>query len=454
LDAGTIIIQGLVTASMMGGIDLRYRPDMSIAMGLSCGLIGRAAVVPSSAPRTALVGVLAGVPVLLATYVTYATAPYSARNLAAGIASSQIGMWLGFAVLLSTTISGVIYGLAKRVEEAVQLGQYTLERKIGEGGMGVVYLARHALLRRPTAIKLLAPGRASAHDLQRFEREVQTTSALRHPNTIAIYDYGRTPEGVFYYAMEYLDGIDLERLVRSEGPLPDARATRILVQVSRALDESHTAGLIHRDIKPSNILLCDHGHQPDFAKVLDFGLVKQLSDAGVSASIIETLTGTTLYLSPEAILSPAKVDARSDLYALGAVAYTLLTGSAPFSGATVVEVCGHHLHTPVLPPSQRRATPLSPRLEQVVLDCLAKDREQRPASAAALVEQLLACDVAPWSDQDARRWWKERGSVLRAARGAENANGASTGETVAIDLVARRNRTDPARDDKLALPNS
>jgi serine/threonine-protein kinase len=439
IDAGIAIGQAGVMSTIMNAVDMRYRPDMSMTMGVACLLIGRAAVVPSNGTRTLALGVLSALPVLGSTLYTHAGLTGAARLMPPAVAGWQIGCWLGFAVLLSTTISRVIYGLSIKVQEAARLGQYTLERKIGEGAMGVVYLARHALLRRPTAIKLLSPGREGQQDLDRFEREVQTTSALRHPNTVAIYDYGRTPEGVFYYAMEYLDGVDLERLITTEGPLPDGRVVHILAQIAGALEEAHDAGLIHRDIKPSNILLCNHGHQPDFAKVLDFGLVKEATTAATaSGSGVQTLTGTPLYMSPEAITTPSRIDARSDLYALGALGYALLTGEPPFVGMTAVEVCSHHLHTPVVPPSRRRSVAMSPDLEALVLACLAKDREQRPPSAAELAASLAACEgiVEPWSPADARAWWAARGTVLRAQRSSRTAR-SGVGETVVIDLAAR-----------------
>jgi serine/threonine-protein kinase len=255
---------------------------------------------------------------------------------------------------------------------------------------------------------------------------------------VAIYDYGRTPEGIFYYAMEYLDGVDLERLIASDGPQPEGRVVRILRQVAGALSEAHTAGLIHRDIKPSNILLCDHGREPDFAKVLDFGLVKESGPeaAGVASSGAATLTGTPLYMSPEAITAPATLDGRSDLYALGAVGYALLTGAPPFSGRTAIEVYGHHLHTPVEPPSLRRDQPVDRTLESLLLACLAKDRQARPPSAAVLEERLASCPVSPWSTAQARAWWDERGPQLRAALPVPAPT--ESGATVVVDLHGRR----------------
>ena len=437
LDAGVIVAQACVMSLIMDAVDIRFRPDLNMTLGLVCTLIGRAAVIPSNGARTLAVGVLAVLPVMIATYHTHAGLPEARRLMPPAMAVSQIANWMAFALLLSTSISRIIYGLSARVQQAQRLGQYTLERKIGAGAMGEVYLARHALLRRPTAVKLLAPGREGQDALARFEREVQATSGLRHPNTVAIYDYGRTPEGIFYYAMEYLDGVDLERLIASDGPQPEGRVVHILSQIAGALDEAHSAGLIHRDIKPSNILLCDHGHEPDFAKVLDFGLVKDSAADAPGHSGTATLTGTPLYMSPEAITAPSTIDARSDLYALGAVAYALLTGAPPFSGRTSVEVYGHHLHPVAAPPSQRRALPLHPEVERIVLDCLAKDRAQRPASAAALAERLAANTLPPWTKHEARAWWNDRGAGLRSLRAAPVTD-ASTGATVIVDLDRRQ----------------
>jgi len=337
-------------------------------------------------------------------------------------------LWSLCGIALSTVASSVIYGLRRRVSEARRLGQYTLEQKLGEGGMGVVYRARHAMLRRPTAVKLLRPEHAGSHELQRFEREVQATAQLSHPNTVAIFDYGRTPDGLFYYAMEYLDGIDLEALVQAFGPQPPGRVVHIMRQVAGALREAHAVQLIHRDVKPGNVILCSRGGAPDVAKVVDFGLVRDLAASRrVTESALDLVTGTPLYLSPEAITSPGAVDARSDLYALGAVAWFLLAGQNAFPGATVVEVCAHHLHTPPEPPSRRLGRPLPEDLEEVVLSLLEKSPERRPQSAAALVERLEACACGvEWGQREARAWWQVNGERVRELRERPKAPPASS----------------------------
>jgi serine/threonine-protein kinase len=272
--------------------------------------------------------------------------------LLAGIASGAL-----LAVAMSAT--RMIRRLRRQVRAAQQLGQYTLLEKLGEGAVGVVYKARHAMMRRPTAIKLLAEESRIPQRLARFEREVQLTSELTHPNTIAIYDYGRTPEGVFYYAMEYVEGLTLEQLVELSGPCRRRAVAHFLRQACGALAEAHAVGLIHRDIKPANLMVGNRGGIADFLKVMDFGLVKDIGvgpDGERPVAITESATiavvGTPLYLAPEAIARPTEVDGRADIYALGAVAYYLLVGAPVFGGQTVVEVCSQHLHATPVPPQR------------------------------------------------------------------------------------------------------
>jgi hypothetical protein len=306
--------------------------------------------------------------------------------------------------------------LQAAVLEARQLGQYTLAEKLGAGGMGTVYLARHAMLRRPTAVKLLDVDKVSDATVARFEREVQLTSALTHPNTVAIFDYGRTPEGIFYYAMEYLEGINLEDLVARFGPLPEARVVFILRQVCGALAEAHAAGLVHRDVKPANIFLTCRGRLFDFVKVLDFGLVKAV-DAREAAQLTgaNVVTGTPLYLSPEAVNRPEQVDARSDVYAIGAVAFFLLTGTPVFTGESVLEICMKHVQAEPESPSARAGRPISPALEKLILRCLAKSQAERPAEAAVLLRELEELVTSGrWTQDDAAAWWAANGTQLRA----------------------------------------
>lgn len=294
--------------------------------------------------------------------------------------------------------------------EAKQLGQYKLEQKLGEGAMGVVYRGRHAMLRRPTAIKLLNADQITDDSIVRFEREVQITSNLNHPNTIAIYDYGRTPEDVFYYAMEYLDGIDLQQLVDAYGPQPAGRVIYILKQICASLYEAHCSGLVHRDIKPANIMLCRRGGEGDVVKVLDFGLV--IARDGSMSDEAHSMAGTPLYMSPEALQLPNSVDACSDLYAVGMVGYFLLTGKAAFDASNLADLSQMHASETPVAPSKRLGKKIPLELEHAILACLEKTRAKRPQTARDLSKLLEGCPAADeWTLEQADTWWSshERG---------------------------------------------
>jgi hypothetical protein len=415
--AGTLATFGLY-ACMAGNMPAAWRPEMLYLLIVITVLLYRAAIVPSPPGRTAWISTLAAAPAPILAAMLYVRGAPS--QVSRGQSVAYAFLWAALTVFLSTLVSFVTFRLRKSVARARRLGQYTLGEKLGEGGMGVVYRAEHEMLRRPTAIKLLPPGKAGEDSLKRFEREVQQMARLTNPHTVSIYDYGRTPDGLFYYVMEYLDGIDLEELVRESGPVAPGRAVRILRQVCAALYEAHGIGLIHRDIKPANILLCERGGYPDIAKVLDFGLVREItgsSDPRLTAEGV--LHGTPQYLAPETIQNADNVDARSDLYSLGAVAYFLLTGTPVFSGRGPLELIHHHLQTEPESLSRRLGKPIPPKLEAVVLSCLAKDPDQRPESARALADALHACDdVVPWDEVDARRYWRERAMRKSAAKTA------------------------------------
>jgi hypothetical protein len=380
--------------------------------GMAMMVAIRAALIPSSPRRTIIVTALFGVPMILVTTIMIPIAGGGLAWRALGSAAypwlpaTLVMMW-GFAVITCTVISRVIYGLRAEVREARRLGQYVLERKIGEGGMGEVYRARHGMMRRPSALKLLRGDRAGETNLRRFEREVQLTARLTHPNTITIFDYGRTHDGVFYYAMELLDGATLQRIVALDGAQPAGRVVRILAMVCGALTEAHAIGLIHRDIKPANIMLCTQGGERDVVKLLDFGLVKEFEvDREVDLTAASTVVGTPKYMAPESILEPDTVDARTDIYALGAVAYYLLAGVDVFDGKSIVEVCSQHLHQEPMPLSARGPA-IPAELEAVVLACLNKDPDRRPQSAAELRRLVEACPVEPWDSARALAWWRE-----------------------------------------------
>jgi serine/threonine protein kinase len=298
--------------------------------------------------------------------------------------------------------------------------------------MGSVYRARHAFLRRPTAVKMLHADKVDAESLARFEREVQLTSQLCHPNTIAVYDYGKTPEGTFYYAMEYLEGVTLEDLVKGWGPLPEARVIPILQQICGSLAEAHALGLIHRDVKPANLILTARAGLADFVKVLDFGLVKAANtDDAARLTQANVSVGTPYYMSPEAVENPDHVTPLSDVYAIGAVAYYLVTGTPVFGGKTIMEVCMKHVRAVPDPPSARLGGPVSPGLEGLILRCLSKNPEGRPPGTRALAVELDRLEpVGSWTRADADDWWasfqkargddadKERTEVDPAARTA------------------------------------
>lgn len=434
-------------ALMVLWIPLLNQPQFIALLALSFAMFARAIYVPSSAKRTMLVTGVCGLPLFPVTYYMYATfdvEPWLSVSPELGTVEQSLialnvtqwtAAWWVCAVALCSAGSHVIYGLRKQVRDVKQLGQYTLEHKVGEGGMGVVYRARHAMLRRPTAVKLLLTEQTSPAATARFEREVQLTASLTHPNTITVFDYGRTPEGLFYYAMEYLDGANLAEVVEFDGEQPPSRVIAILRQVASALSEAHSVGLIHRDIKPSNIILTRQGGIPDVAKVLDFGLVKDLeTDGAQSVSRVDEIRGTPQYLAPESITDPERIDARADLYALAAVGYFLLTGSHVFSGNTLFEICSHHLSTRPVPPSERAQQEIPRELEALLLQCLAKAPDERTRSAVEFAERLSAIDVAPWTSVQAREWWAKFDGHLSDRRESA-ASGAE--ETIAIDLEDR-----------------
>jgi serine/threonine-protein kinase len=334
-----------------------------------------------------------------------------------------IGFLLSCVAAAGTGALSAIARLRHEVEAARQLGQYRIESRIGKGGMGTVYRARHSMLRRPTAVKVISADAVSERTLARFEREVRYTSELAHPNTIEIYDFGRTPEGVFYYAMEYIAGLSFDQLVVSGGPQPAARVLNMLCQASGALAEAHAKGLIHRDIKPANLMLCDRGGIADMVKVLDFGLVKQLaSDTDPELSSVNVLMGTPLYMSPETISEPDAVDSAADVYALCAVGFYLLTGTSVFEGKTVVEICSKHLSEQPLAPSERLPGCSSPELDSLLLAGLAKSPQDRPANGGELLARLEAVSdiVEPWSQAAARAWWEGTGQAMVDSLEAEH----------------------------------
>jgi eukaryotic-like serine/threonine-protein kinase len=448
-----LVAAGSCAIAMCFQVSYAARPDSILLLCLTYTLIARSIMVPSTARRTLALGLFFAVPFLISVYTIHRLNHDPAIYTAAADERLRVGwfpiarhwtivgaLWWTAALIITTFTSKVIYGLRQQVRDARRLGQYTLVEKLGEGGMGAVYRASHTMLRRPSAIKLLPPEKFGPESVARFEREVQQTARLTHPNTIRIFDYGRTPDHIFYYVMEYLEGANLADAVAAGGPMPVGRVIHVLDQVAGALSEAHAIGLIHRDVKPANIFLTEQGGVPDVVKVLDFGLVKQVGEIDGVASTVQAVsrtdsfTGTPLYMAPEAITTPEKVDARTDLYSLGAVGYYLLTGQDVFTGRTVVEVCGHHLHSMPVLPSRRLGAPISTDIEELVLACLEKDPSQRPPDARALQSALRACrDARTWTEEDARAWLRKHADALQARRTRSSVAGEAT-IAVALDL--------------------
>ena len=318
----------------------------------------------------------------------------------------------------AVVIARAVTKLGQQVTRAREMGSYKLGELLGRGGMGEVYKATHRMLARPAAIKLIRTETLGAVDddaaklaTTRFRREAEAAANLRSSHTVELYDFGVTEDGTLYLVMEFLDGMDLETLVRQTGPLPAGRVIHILRQVCDSLEEAHACGLVHRDIKPANIHLGLVGLHHDFVKVLDFGLVKEVSSVSVEHSLAtipgQMAMGTPAYMAPEMALGEP-VDGRADIYALGCVAYYLLTGQLVFEGEKVFQMIANHLQTPPIPPSQRTERPVPPELERLILKCLAKSPNDRPQSAGHLLQALDFIPADRWGEEQAEQWWTTR----------------------------------------------
>ncbi|MBM3811436.1 MAG: serine/threonine protein kinase [Acidimicrobiia bacterium] len=338
-----------------------------------------------------------------------------------GVPVPTLGQWLllfsaNFLMAFwSVLLSRYVYNLGAQMGRAKEMGSYELVELIGKGGMGEVWRARHRMLVRSAAIKLISPEALccdSAEQIEaarrRFEREAQATAALSSPHTVALHDYGVSREGTFYYVMELLNGVDLETLIERFGPQPASRVIHLIQQVCESLSEAHAAGLTHRDIKPRNIYTCRLGMQYDFVKVLDFGLVKVRGGGGDTRLTQDGLTtGTPAYMSPEMAMGHHDVDARTDIYAVGCVAYWLLTGHLVFEASTPLAMALEHVQSKPVPPSERTEMEVPPELERVILQCLEKDPKARPQSARELSRMLASCRTSePWDRERAEQWWR------------------------------------------------
>jgi hypothetical protein len=316
-------------------------------------------------------------------------------------------------VIMAYVGARIVYTLGTEVTKARELGSYTLEERLGQGGMGEVWRASHRLLARPAAIKLIRAGGngvgISDDSRRRFEREAQVIARLRSPHTVTLFDFGVTDEGSFYYVMELLDGLDAESIVKRFGPMPAERVVHIIRQMCHSLSEAESCGLVHRDIKPANVFLCRYGEDHDFVKVLDFGIAKAvrdpLPDAQTAITMANVIQGTPAFMAPEQALG-GDVDGRADIYATGCLAYWLLTGELVFTADTTIKLLLAHAHTEPVPPSSRTELPIPPDFEGLVLACLAKDREQRPRTARDLLRRLDAIALQKqWTETAASEWW-------------------------------------------------
>ncbi len=365
-------------------------------------------LLPSSPRKTLLKALVAASlgPLIFAASLRFRTTP-------------ALGAWDAFAVfspaylasLFSYLMSRYVAGLGSEITDARSMGMYELVAPLKQGGMGEVWRAKHQLLSRPAAVKLIRTHSESGEveliddtTKRRFEREAQVTASLQSPHTVQLYDFGITQTGTFYYVMELLEGMDLQELVDQQGPLPASRVAKILRQVLDSLAEAHERGVIHRDIKPANIHVSKRGLQEDFVKVLDFGLAKahvsrrdrpETLDASTKITGENRITGTPAYLAPEIITGDGPVDGRADLYALGCVAYFLLTGKLVFEHTTLMQVAVAHVVEAPVPPSERGAPGVNPKLEALIMACLEKDPNKRPSSARHLAATL---DQIAWAE--------------------------------------------------------
>jgi serine/threonine-protein kinase len=450
LDAASFVLAGVFLSFMTIADDGQI---LQTLLALTVTVMLRAILLPSKPGRTTLISALVFVPTVVVCVARHHPTTF-VPGFSPGYQKFQMTLntvlWSVLGTTLATIVSRVLYGLRRQVAEASELGQYLLEERIGGGGMGEVWRARHRLLIRPAAIKLIRQravgGMASDPELlvRRFEREARATAALTSPHTVQLYDFGVADDGRLYYVMELLDGLDLDTLVRRHGPLPPERVVHLLRQVCAALQDAHANGLVHRDIKPANVVVSRAGSTYDFVKVLDFGLVKLDSPGrggadAVKLSTEESWSGTPGFMAPEVVLGAADTDYRVDLYALGCVAYWLLTGKLVFEGENAIQVMMQHATAEPERPSARVGRALPAALEQLVMECLEKDPARRPASAEAVRERLDAVPLAEaWAPERAEQWWATHRPPPRGARPVADMLLSHEGQELRIGAPVRR----------------
>jgi serine/threonine-protein kinase len=409
------LVYEVLIALSVGLLDWAYNPPMGLSW-MTIIILIFAAMIPAPPAKTLVVALLAASMSPVGALI-WRVAGQQHVSSAGEVFLHAFPNYL--CALIAPLISHIITGLGREVRRAREMGSYVLGGLIGSGGMGEVWQATHRFLARPAAIKLIKPDVLGAMTkaqgevlVERFRREARAAANLRSPHTIQLYDFGVASDGTFYYVMELLNGMDLQTLVSKHGPLPAGRVVYLLQQACESLAEAHDRGLVHRDIKPANIQVCRMGHYYDFVKVLDFGLVKTqtASESALDPKLTapNSVTGTPAYLSPESALG-GSVDQRTDIYALGCVAYWMLTGRYVFSGDSSIQIVARHVSSAPVAPSRHSAFDVSPALDELVLSCLRKKPAERPASARELCDRLGRCAVETgWTREDARRWWETR----------------------------------------------
>jgi len=405
---------------------LEYQPEHLAIFGLSyvAPWIMFFTIVSPNLPRRsfmAAIGAGSAVPVVLALSVKYGGTSIA---LTGSVVVNSLIVPYSMVAVTAWIAARVIYRLGAAVTKAREMGSYRLTERLGGGGMGEVWRAKHRMLARPAAIKLIRPDKLAGSSFesqqtvqQRFEREAQATALMRCPHTIDVYDFGVTEDGTFYYVMELLEGFDLETLVKRFGPLPAERAVCLLRQVCESLSEAHEHELIHRDIKPANIQRCRRGRPVDFVKVLDFGLVRPRSGSGAGNAKLTAdhqASGTPAYMAPEQALGEP-VDCRTDIYAVGCVAFWLITGRLVFECDSPMTMMAHHLNKAPVPPSSCSELPIPKELDKIILSCLEKDPDKRPQTAEQLDAALAGCEtIEAWTPDRAREWWALHESAAAA----------------------------------------
>ncbi|MDH3732469.1 MAG: serine/threonine protein kinase [Gemmatimonadota bacterium] len=390
-----------------------FQPDATPDLGMAILLFMHAAFLPSYRSQIAL-SVFAVVAAGLVPTVVTAIEPSVAAFWQSDAARTELGRHIPNQILgavflggLSIVASRTLYTLGRSAHRVKRLGSYVVEGKIGSGGMGDVYLARHSMIRRPTAVKVLRSEPGDREALERFEREVQVSAALTHPNTVRVFDFGRAADGTFYYAMEYLLGLDLQQMIDRHGPVDPARTVFIMKQACASLAEAHRHGVVHRDIKPSNVFLTTQGGLHDFVKVLDFGLAKRVtgSDAGLTKA--GAVFGTPACFAPEGLMGVEQLDSRADVYTLGCVLYWMLVGEPVFPGINAMEVIMDHVKKTPEPPQGRAIVNVPDSLARIALKCLEKDPRDRYQTCEELLAALDTAPVLPaWNLEKARAWWE------------------------------------------------